>query len=57
MPASTRRTRRLSDADVFELVLPPPVHQAFEYVSFVISVVVELAVYIFLFTVFYLIVF
>jgi ABC-type microcin C transport system permease subunit YejB len=57
MPASTRRTRRLSDADVFELILPSSVERAFDYVSAISSVVVDFAVYTFLFTVFYIIVF
>ena len=51
MPASTRRTRRLSDADVFEQ------QRALDYVSAIGSVFVYFAVYTFLFTVFYKIVF
>ena len=57
MPASTRRTRRLSDADVFELVLPSPVHRVLDYVSYINNVVINVAVYAFVFTVFYIIVF
>jgi hypothetical protein len=51
MPASTRRTRRLSDADVFEQ------QRALDYVSAISSVVVYFAVYTFLFKVFYIIIF
>ena len=57
MPASTRRTRRLSDADVFELVLPSPVQRALDYASYINNVVIDVAVYAFVFTVIYIIVF